>query len=219
MKRLHIFLSCVASFVCAIEQAIAGTVVMDFEVLEQVDANLHDHGKFYSEDGFTIEAEHSKFGVEVFRSAGTLDTIFAGSTALFHANSEGEIILTKDDGTPFDLVSIDLAEVPPNRVHPDGPTDSGPFPLEFFGTKVGGGSVSQTLTIDSFLTLKTFTFSGFSNLVEVNWFQGPGGMIATGGGPTHQFDNIVLGDPIPEPSSIVLFALGAVGLVYMMRRP
>ena len=204
MRRLIIGLGVL---LVASGQASAALIVIDFEVLEQIDAEIHNQGKFYSEDGFTLEADHPIPGnLEIFRTVGTLDTLFPGSTALFHGNSLGEIILTRDGGVPFDLFSIDLAELPPGRSEPGGPTDSGPFDVEFFGTQVGGGMVSTTFTVDSFLTLKTFIFPGFTNLVAVIWFQGPGGS-----GPAHQFDNIVA-SPVPEPSTLVLWSLGAVAL-------
>jgi len=47
-------------------------------------------------------------------------------------------------------------------------------------------TVQATATIDPLPSVTTFKFDGFSNLVSVTWYQGPGGEP----GPTHQFDNV-----------------------------
>ena len=183
-------------------KAEASIVVIDFEVLKhEDDSDGADIGPIYSEDGFTLTAQHFSpiANPPSFQTFGTLSNLFAGSTALSHSRSLGEIILTETGGSPFNLISIELAEHP-GRDTSGNPADSGPFDMVFTGTQVGGSTVSQTITVDSFLTLKTFEFFGFDNVVSVNWFQGGGPPSS----PTHQFDNIVV-SPIPEPTSLVVF--------------
>lgn len=94
----------------------------------------------------------------------------------------------------------------PARDENRNPIGSGPFDVTFRGTLSGGGTVSQTFTVDSFLTLKTFHFSGFTGVVEVRWFQGGGPPDA----PPHQFDNVTLAEPtvVPAPPGIVLLGSG-----------
>jgi hypothetical protein len=119
--------------------------------------------------------------------AGTLSPSFAGSTMLFHHISGGEILLRRDDGGLFDLVSIAIAELPAF----DGgfPINFGPFDVTFIGTRENGRTVSFTATAQPFPNVTTFKFRGFSRLSSVSWHQG------AGGGPglsTHQSDNIVV---------------------------
>jgi hypothetical protein len=69
--------------------------------------------------------------------------------------------------------------------------------------------VVATATVDGFLTLETFSFTGFDDLVSVTWFQGGGPPES----PTHQFDIVVV-EPVsvPEPSPLALLGLGAAAL-------
>ena len=72
MKSLLACLAAVALVLAYSGRADACVIVMDFQVLAQNDALLHDQGKFYSEDGFTLEAEHPIPGnAEIFRTAWT----------------------------------------------------------------------------------------------------------------------------------------------------
>jgi hypothetical protein len=56
------------------------------------------------------------------------------------------------------------------------------------------------------LTFQTFNFTEFSGLASVSWDQ----PVFTEG--LHQFGNIHLSAPVPEPSSLVLLASGGIAL-------
>jgi hypothetical protein len=107
------------------------------------------------------------------------------SIVLFSRWGNDIITLTKSDELPFDLVSIDYLHV-------------GPEPIEFLGVRSNGATVDYTKNLDLDNTYSTIVFSDFTNLVSVSW---------QGGSGYNHFDNITI---IPEPSTLCLFALGAV---------
>jgi hypothetical protein len=121
------------------------------------------------------------------------------------------LFLPRADGGAFDFYSIGLAELPGGDAF-GNPVNSGPFPLTFFGTREDGATVSDTVTVDSFLTLKTYNVSGFLDVVEVHWFQGAG-PTEVPPSPTHQFGNLdVAPASFPEPSTLALVGLGTLSL-------
>src|SRR5262249_9870468 len=67
-----------------------------------------------------------------------------------------------------------------------------------------GSTLSDTVTVDSFLTLKTHDLSGFTDVVEVHWFQGAGPPAS----PTHQFSDITV-SAVPTPSAVALLSIGS----------
>jgi hypothetical protein len=180
--------------------------VMNFDALTQNDSLLHDIGPVYSAGGFTLTASHVSV-TPSFDFVGTQSVLFPGATALYHHISQGEITLTRTDGGAFNFYSIDLAELPAGDAFGQ-PINSGPFDITFYGTKVDGASVTDTVTVDSFLTLKTYSLSGLANVVEVHWFQGAGPPAS----PTHQFDNLDL-SAVPAPSGLILGCLASCLLI------
>ena len=164
-------------------------VILDFEELRAVDSNTnHGVGQSYTHDGMTLTAQSSASSTPSLDYAGTLATIFVGSTMLFNDISRGEIILTKADGGAFDFLAIALAEVP--SFHENGtPVNLGPFDVTFTGTRRNGSTVSQTVTAQPFPEVSAFKLHGFSQVVRVTWFQGGGG---APGLSTHQFDNVTV---------------------------
>ena len=191
----------------------AADIILDFEALRHVDNGFQVHGSVYVEDGFRFEARHPLPGNPLhLNTLGTLHFGFPGSTSLYQGVSQGEMVLTRVDGGPFDLASIQLTEHPGGDVNGNA-VNLGPFDVTFFGHLAGGGTVTQTFTVDNFLTPKTFTFAGFTDLASVNWFQGPGGR----DGPTHQFDNLAVAI-VPGPSGLLLFVIGFSGLLWVRGR-
>lgn len=209
MARVLAFLLC-----SLVPFEIQAGVVLDFESLCVEDDQLHDHDGILEFDGFRLTSVPPPGNAFRFVSAGTQNGLFPGSTAIFNGQSNAAIVLEATDGSPFSLLSIDLAVLPPGVNDPHGPWDPGPFGLTFFGDIAGGGTVSQTFTMNNmFLSLETFVFSGFQNVETVTWYQGTGftppGPPGPGEIPTHQFDNVVLDvpevSPVPEPSSMAIF--------------
>jgi hypothetical protein len=161
---------------------------LDFEELQSDADSLV--GPVYSAEGMTLTAlpppQAPNTASDVF-SVGTRSASFAGSTSVYHHISTGEIALTRADGDVFQLLPIDLAELP--SFDQSGPINFGPFRVTFTGVRKNGKTVTATATVNPFPAMTTFTFQGFTNLTSVHWFQG------AGGGPglsTHQFDNVVV---------------------------
>lgn len=177
----------------------AETVIIDFQSLEHVDSNTNSHGFTYTEDGYTLNNLATAFPFATF---GTLESRYKGSTALFNDSVNGVTRLTKSDAGAFTLNSIDLAAI-----------DQSPFEVFFTGIKSDASIVNQMFTGTS--SLLTYTFSGFTDLVSVEWSQDS---------PFHQFDNINLtsGDngtsAVPVPAAIWLFGSAALGFLGLRRK-
>jgi hypothetical protein len=183
---------------CWVTQGNAAPTLLDFEELRINDsAPSHQLGPSYSRDRLQITTvQRTPAQLEEFNYPGTLSSVFVGSTTLFHHIGGGKIILSRIDGSLFDLISIDIAELP--TIDGNGqPVDFGSFDITFIGTRADTSTLSETFTAQSFPRVTTFQFSDFSGLVFVHWFQGGGG------GPglqTHQFDNVLVEVPsVPEP--------------------
>ena len=165
----------------------------------------------YQSQGFTLTATSTPFNPPNFAYLGIQSPFSPGVTALFHHISLGEITLTRSNGGAFDLLSIDLAELPGGDTHGQ-PVRDPPFPLTFTGIRIDGTVVTETVTIDSFLTLKTYSLTQMNGVISVSWFQGGGPPDS----PTHQFDNLVVSPEAtsaPEPHSLALFNVGFAGLI------
>jgi hypothetical protein len=169
----------------------------------------------YSNSGFTLTATNPSTGFQTgFQAHGANSIFFAGAigvTAFAPASAPDNVIeLQQTSGDPFSLVSIDLAR---NFAFDPAPT------VTFVGTKVGGGTVTETFTVTTPLgvdAFQTFTFSGFTNLAAVTWGQ----PVASSG--MHQFTDINLAVPVastPEPGTWLLLVGALSGLAgYRCRR-
>ena len=161
--------------------------MIDFDTLVVNNKFTNSVGSSYSEDGFTIFAASGGLF-----NTGTLASRFTGSTALINGSANGIIELAQTNGNPFTLTSIHLAEF----TRPFNPS------VTFLGNLFGGGTVTQTFTLDGIaFGAETFAFSNvFTNLTSVTWAQVS---------PFHQFDNIVVDGMVSVPEPGTLFLLGS----------
>jgi len=171
----------------------ATVVTLDFEDLRIDNTAINCGSPTYSAEGLTLTALSDAGNPPAFCAVGTLSPSFSGSVSLYHHIGTREIVLTRTDGGPFQLLSIDLVELPALDVFGQ-PIDFGPFPVTFVGVRANGKTVTATATVIPFPEVTTVTFHGFTNLVAVHWFQGSGPSPDTATG-THQFDNIVVRIP------------------------
>lgn len=193
----------------------AGLVTLTFDNLTTNDALEHFIGPTYSVDGLTLTAtDNDPLTPPDFAFFGTQATQFDGSTALFHHISDGEIALTRSGGGSFDLLSMDVAEVP--NLDVNGQPVPTTFSIAFTGTRADGSTITESFNGQGFPTISTVLFPEFTDVVSVDWFQGPGGP----GTGTHQFDNIVVQAPsvVPEPPTFVLFAFGLFTAILIQTR-
>ena len=187
-------------------QAQAG-VILDFEGLSVANTGTNDVGDQYVESGFVLAGTSTGLGTgsTEFARFGTISNRFTGSTALFSNTRGGLITLSEVDGNAFSLDSIDLAELNGNNV----------ASTTFVGQLLGGGTTSQTFTLDGIaFGPETFTFDdSFNSVTSVIWTQA---------NPFHQFDNIAISEAVsssavPEPTSIATFGI-LFGFVALRRR-
>lgn len=181
----------------------AHAVTIDFEGLANSGgAGATVVGNPYMEDGFNISADTGTSGGSDRLVSWHTDNAggFAGSTGLFANNLSAVVTLVEGTGAAFSLRSIQLADVL-------GITTTPPL-VTFIANLVGGGTTSQSFTPSMGLSFESFLFdNSFGNITSVSWTQGaafPDG---------HQFDNIEVGNPIPEPTTILLLGSTLAGLM------
>ena len=207
MKSLAQIFTLVA--LLALTGAAQAQTTLDFEALPNPsNGSFTNQGVSITEDGFTLTAlQHNQYGFASIASDGAnISLNYTGSVALFNNTIGGVTRLTQDNGNPFTLNSIDLANLFLQPVRPGG--DS----VDFTGDVQGGGMVTQSFTLAASNALQTFAFNAsFTNLLSVSFTQD---------GLLNQFDNIVVngGTPVPEPGSVALLVGAGIGGVTLRRR-
>lgn len=174
--------------------AAVADVVMDFDAYEFANDDVNDIGETIQEDGFTLsKGPNEPFPFAVF---GQQSNNYPGSAAPFNNTNGGLIHLEQDDGQPFDMVSMLVANL----------GGGGPTVVEFVGFKEGGGTVEATFTHSGQgPVFEQFDFPDtFAGLAALEWTQDS---------PFHQFDKITI---VPGPGAIALLGLG--GLAAIRRR-
>ena len=173
----------------------AQTTTIGFDALEQPGI-LGSLFPSYSEGGYDF---NSSF-LGLLSSAHQSSLAYAGSAGL-SATLLSTTTLSRTDGAAFSLSSISLA---------DFVSLPGSYDVTFVGHQVGGGTVTQTFSLDGSPTFSDYTFTGFDNLVSASWKEGAL--------HTFQVDNIAASvSAVPEPATYGML-LGGLGLLGFMAR-
>jgi hypothetical protein len=201
-------------FCLAAVPARANTILTFEDVLAQMGSDTPFFTPIHSQ-GFTLTATNPPTGFSSgFEAFGPTSPSYAGEVGIITfapaaSPPDNVIELTRDDGQPFDLVSIDLARI--NAFDP-APT------VAFTGIKAGGGIVMQSFTVMVPLgtaAFQTFDFTRFTGLTSVSWGQP---QLSDG---LHQFSRIdIATGAVPEPAGLLLLSLGLapIGGVACLRR-
>lgn len=177
-------------------QVQASVITIDFEGVAPIGGLVNvNPGAPYFEDGFTITPTDSQSAV--FDAAAANSMIGNVSDWFgFAASNTPTLTLTAPTG-PFSLIDVLI-----------GPSTIGASSIDMtiIGHIFGGGTVSSTFTS---LTTATVATLNFSNLASVDFIASSDAGL----------DNIRLDTAaVPEPSSIAMFGVGALGLVFASRK-
>ena len=205
LHRPAAMLTALVCLTCA--TAARAQVVLDFENLSvpTTSPGFYFQGYSVTQDGFTVTDTFQGRGLwSVAPPNSNTGFNYTGSTAMYESPTGGYVTLTQNDGGAFTLISMDTANLGPQRLVQGGVN------IVFTGDRQDGAVVTQSYQHGSNDALETVVFgSDFTDLVSVTFDQEfPGG----------QFDNIRV-TSVPEPGSIALFCgLGATGAGFLVRR-
>lgn len=188
-----------------------GASTVDFQDVSS--GNCAFHGSTLTSQGFSFAGNPVDANLFVC-NAGVLQ--HNTSAALINANSQSILTMTQVGGGAFSLESFFAGGRTAER-NPDGPVSfyTPANGLEVLGNLAGGGTVSFTVALDDVAPYewKQFVLPGtFINLSSVVF-------TALGQGSTPEFliDDISV-NSVPEPATVGLLMIGALGVTYGRRR-
>ena len=217
MKRLLLTGPAVLSLLfLATGSTLASTI--NFSSFSQPGNNFNNLGTSVTQSGFTFSSASGPFGdggLGVWQdSSSNHPPGGSASTSLLEFTGLTTTTMTASGNGAFDLNSIELAEWGASQGG-----GVGSFSVTFTGTRADNSTVSQSFTVLNNVgspQLQNFNFSGFSNVVKVQFTQG-----IFSSGTAYQFDDIGVNgsnSPVPEPSSFLMLGTALISGIGAMRR-
>ena len=183
------------------------SVTLDFEDIPVPSGGTLQINAPYYQNGFMLTTGEEAGGGSGELKFEAIDKDFpfggADSTSLIQLPTTDSVILTQNDGNPFDLISIDFDHITQTL---------NKAVIEVTGQLAGGGPplilTFETDTVTG--SMQTVAFTGWTNLSSVTWFNVSG---------ISHFDNIQL-EIVPELSGFSLYlGMTAFGVcVYFRKR-
>lgn len=197
-----VWLPLVAAILMAASPSRAAQVVLDFETLGLGSGIITMSS--YQANGFSLTSDIDPImQSDAFAAWGTGDAGYTGSIALFNQYAGSATTLaTIAAGQTFDLSAIDLAPA-----LGDGGVGA---TVQFRGLQADGTHLSGNCAFGITLSFSTCKLPTFTGLVSVTWTQGD---------IPHQFDNLVLTTPVPEPTRAAMLLAGLALLANRKQRP
>lgn len=201
---------CGLAFLAALGALSANATNLFFVGLSTAGNGSTTEGNSVSQSGFTFldEGGGGGTGFSIWQaSSANLPGLDTANTSLFETFAGSTTGLTQTGNAPFTVLSIDLAQY--DCCNPVSTHD-----VTFTGTFGNNSTIQQTFTVaqtGGTPALTTFAFSGFTNIVKLEFTQG-------GGAPSgYQFDNVQITDT-PEPATFALAAGSLLGLIALRKR-
>jgi hypothetical protein len=203
----------------------APPVTVDFESLAP---SLYFGGDVFAESGVTMTAVGDPSGV-----AGTVDDTGActsacptgNATRFYSSTNDSHLLLARTDGSAFSLLSFDAAFLAP------GPSPfTEPGQIRLHAVDDHGGFIDLAFAFAGSGADGSFAFTTYGtpgalqSVLSVDFsacrYGDDPGVCANPAGNAAQFalDNVALAAPVPEPSTVLLMALGLAGLAVQSRR-
>ena len=189
-------------FAIALAALFLGTSVQAATVVnfDSVASTNHQFMNSYFEKGLNFTSSSGNG----FASIGSSTTLYTGSSALLNNAVNGITTMSHMSSGLMTMRNISLSELSPS---------GGSSTVTFTGVVSGGGTVTQSFSLDGTFGNEVFTFSSaFTDLVSLSWNQAS---------PYHQFDNIrlvVTAVPAPASGLLILSGLGAFAALRRRKR-